>query len=52
MVLVWFRKHEGVALLAAGFGVSRATSGNATSTSTRPTVAHHRHYRNRGTAST
>ncbi len=25
MVLVWFRKNEDIALLAAGFGVSRAT---------------------------
>lgn len=25
MVLVWFRKHEDIPLLAAGFGVSRAT---------------------------
>jgi len=25
MVLVWFRKNEDITLLAAGFGVSRAT---------------------------
>lgn len=26
LVLVWFRKHEDLTLLAAGFGISRATA--------------------------